>query len=332
METFRLGSLTLWSFGTVMAGATALAVLVMHLLRDRAGCRRDTPLVLSTLAIPLSVLLARIGWWLCSLDWLRSTALSFWSFSDGGYMLYGALLGGALAALITSRFRKEPFGRVADLAAAPYAIVIAAARFAEYLTGNGYGSGVVEWFDPLEEWSMIAWEDPSPLCRFPFAVQNFYGTWRFSINFWEGLAALVFLIVLLRMKKRKPGAGAILLLLMYAACQIVFESMRRDEVLRWSFVRINQLLSAVLVLGLLVLCWQLQPAEKRSGRELALRLCGLLVCVGIVMLMEFVLDQKVSFLLWIRADLSYLIDIAACAGMLLLVLPLWRRAFPEQRS
>ena len=57
---------------------------------------------------------------------------------------------------------------------------------------------------------------------------------------------------------------------------------------------------------------------------------GLILLAGIMMLMEFVLDQKIGFLLWIRADLSYLIDAACCAGMIALVIPLWRKAFPEE--
>ena len=83
------------------------------------------------------------------------------------------------------------------------ALLIIAGRFAEYLIGAGYGTGVKTWFDPEGEWSMIAWENPEAICRFPFAVKNYYGAWRFSINLWEGLAAVVFLVILLVMKKRK---------------------------------------------------------------------------------------------------------------------------------
>ena len=177
---------------------------------------------------------------------------------------------------------------------------------------------------------MIAWEEPDAICRFPFAVKNYYGAWRFSINLWEGLAAVVFLIVLLRMKKRKTGGACSLLLLMYASCQIIFESMRKDEVIIWSFVKANQLISAILVLGILVFCWLKQPKEQRNVKELCIRIAMLLIFAGIIMLLEFALDQKINFLLWMRVDLNYLVMAACCVGMLLTVLPQWRKAWPKE--
>ena len=179
---------------------------------------------------------------------------------------------------------------------------------------------------------MIAWEDPTPICRFPFAVQNYYGTWCFSINLWEGLAAVAFLIVLITMKKRREGGTATLLLLMYASCQILFESMRRDEVIIWGFVKANQLISALLVLGILIFCWLMQPKDRRKQSQLWLRTAMILIAAGIIMLMEFALDLKIGFLLWMRADLCYFVMAACCVWMLLIVLPVWREAFPKQKE
>ena len=322
------------TFGLVMAAAAAAAVLLMLLLRKKYGVSTKSVLIFGVLAVPLCVLLGRGAFWLCSLDWIRYSDLSFWDFTGTGYtyMLYGAVIGGFAAAFLAAKISGVPFGRLADAAAAPAALTIAAGRFAEYLIDAGFGSGVAEWFDPYEGWSMIAWEDPEPICRFPFAVQNYYGTWRFSINLWEGLAAVVFLIVLLRMKKRRSGGAVVLLLLLYAVCQTIFESMRKDDVIIWHFVKANQLISALLVLGILIFCWLKLPEAKRSIPKLCIRIGLLLLCAGIIMLMEFALDQKIVFLMWMRADLSYMVIAAGCIGMLLTVLPVWRCAWPEQEG
>ena len=117
---------------------------------------------------------------------------------------------------------------------------------------------------------------------------------------------------------------------MYASCQITFESMRRDDVIIWGFVKANQLISALLVLGLLIFCWLKQPRTERKVPELCIRTALLLVFAGIIMLMEFALDQKVGFLLWMRADLTYMVMVLCCVGMLLTVLPQWRKAFPKE--
>ena len=322
-------------FALVIAGAAVLALLLMLLQKNKTGIKTRTAFIFGAIAVPLCILGGRTVFWLCSIEWIRNSNLSFWDLLGSGYsyMLYGAMLGGLAAAFLTARICGEPFGRVADAAAAPTALLIAAGRFGEYLIKAGFGSGVTEWFDPYEAWSMIPWEDPEPICRFPLAVQiPPYNSWRFSINLWEGLAAVVFLIVLLRMKKRRSGGAATLLLLMYASCQILFESMRKDEVVIWGFVKANQLISALLVLGILVFCWMKQPKKERKQSDLWIRTAMLLVSAGIVMLMEFALDQKVNFLLWMRADLSYIVMAACCIWMLLIVLPVWRKAWPIQET
>ena len=325
-------------FALVIAGAAVIALLLMILLKNKFEIKLSTAFIFGALAVPLCVLAGRAAFWLCSIEWIEESELSFWDFAGTGYtyMLYGAVIGGFAAAFLSAKITRESFGKIADAAAAPAALLIAAGRFGEYLiktgSGAGFGTPVMEWFDPEEVWSMFPWEDPSPICRFPFAVQNYYGTWRFSINLWEGIAAIVFLVILLCMKKRKAGGAATLLLLMYAACQIVFESMRKDEVIIWGFVMANQLISALLILGILVFCWLKQPREQRNKKELWLRIAMLILAAGIVMLMEFALDQKINFLIWMRADLSYMVMAACCAWMLLTVLPVWRRAWPEQET
>ena len=331
MEAFRVGQLQGYTYGLIVAGAAALALLLMLAQKKKYALKTGTVACFGALALPLCVLCAHTLFWVCSIDWLKKTGASFWSFTGGGYMLYGAVIGGFAAAFIASRLTGEPFSRIADAAAAPAALVIAAGRFAEYLVGVGYGAIVSDWFDPMEEWSMIAWEDPEAICCFPFAMQTgYYGTWRFAICVLEGLAALIFLVVLLRSKKRAGGGTVTLLMLMYAVCQVVFESMRRDDVVLWSFVKVSQLLSALIVLGILFLCWLRLPEKERTPKALLIPLLMLVLAAGIVMLMEFVLDQKIGFMLWMRADLSYIVSSLCCVWMLLTVLPLWRRAFPAE--
>ena len=259
------------TFALVIAGAIAAGLLLMLLQKKKTGIRTHSIFLFGAFAIPLCVLFGRGAYWLCNIEWMKKINVSFWDFAGSGYtyMLYGAVIGGFAAAFLAAKVGRDSFARVADAAAAPAALLIAAGRFGEYLIDAGYGARIAEWFDPFEEVSMIAWEDPEPICRFPLAVQNYYGTWCFSINLWEGLAAVVFLIVLLKMKKRRSGGMATLLMLMYASCQILFESMRRDKVIIWGFVKANQLISALLVLGILIFCWLKQPKEQRTAKELS---------------------------------------------------------------
>ena len=328
MTQFKAGSLTGYSWGAVMAAAALAALLLMALTGRKQGLKRGTVPLFGLLAIPLCVLLGRAGYYLCSLNRLRVTGVRFFDLAGGGMMLYGAAAGGMLAAFLTGKITKTSFGKIADCAAAPAALTIAAGRFAEYLTGAGFGFSVADWFDPWNTYnrSFIAWEEPEALCRFPFAVQDpFYGDWMFAINLLEGIAAVVFLVILLRMKPRQAGGAAALLLMMYAACQVVFESMREDEVLRLNFMKINMLVSALVLLGILILCLKKAGANPRH----ALFATALLfLLAGVATAMEFALEQKIGFLTWMRADLCYLVMGLCSLGMLITVVKEWKKAFP----
>lgn len=332
MTQFSAGPLTGYTWGAVIAAAAILSILLMGMIGRKHGLKAGTVPAFGILAIPLCVLFGRAGYYLCSLNRMQAIGIPFLDLKDGGLMFYGALAGGLLAAFLTGKITKTPFGKIADCAAAPAALTIVAGRLAEYLTGAGYGFSVTDWFDPWNTYnrSFIAWEEPEILCRFPFAVQDpFYGDWLFAINLLEGIAAIVFLVILLRMKPRREGGAAALLLMMYAACQIVFESMREDEVLRLNFMKINMLISALVLLVILILCLK---KMRSTAKETAVSIVQILVFAGIATAMEFALEQKIGFLTWMRADLCYLVMSLSCFGILMTVLMKWKEAFPRTKG
>lgn len=326
MSSFQLGSVTIYSYGLCLALCCAIALGLMAFRAKKQALPAATVSTAAVLMLPLGFLGARAAWCLARLDWVMQQEHFFFRFTRGGYMLYGALIGIAAALLITARLQKVPFARLADLAAVPGMLVIAVGRLAEGLVGEGYGRNLYEWFDPWNEQSMIAWEDPSPLFRFPFAVPDHYDEYNFAIFFLEALAAIVILVLVLCSRPRKDGAKAVLALLLYASLQAVWESMRQDSVLRFGFVRVNQLLSALLILGLLLLCMCL--ARRTTAAQKIIALVSLLASAGVVMAMEFALEKKIGFLTWMRMDLCYMVMSIGALGLTFSVLPMWRKAFP----
>ena len=206
--------------------------------------------------------------------------------------------------------------------------MIVLARMAEPLVNLGYGYDIEEWFDPFEEKCMIAWEDPSILFRFPLGEQNYYGVWCFAVYLPEAITALVIFFILLFLKKRNPGGKALLMLLLYAGTQAFWESMRQDAVLKWGFVRASQLFSGIAVLIVLIISWRMLPKPQRK-RSLLWRGVGcILLSCGVIMAMEFALEQKIGFLTWMRMDVCYAVMALGCLGLIFSVLPVWKKAFP----
>ena len=332
MEALHLGPITLYPYGLVMAAAAALGFALMAGQGKKHGLKNGTISWFAVLSIPLAVLFARIGYCLAMLDWILDQGLDFfWQFSRGGYMLYGALLGGVLAGALTAKLTRQPMGSILDAAAAPTALMIALCRMAEPLVNLGYGYDIEEWFDPFEEKCMIAWEDPSILFRFPLGEQNYYGVWCFAVYLPEAITALVIFLILLSLKKRRPGGKALLFLLLYAGTQPFWESMRQDAVLKWGFVRASQLFSAIVILIVLILCWRMLQKTVRRPSAFWKSFVGILLSCGVIMAMEFALEKKIGFLAWMRMDLCYAVMALGCLGLIFSVFPVWKKAFPANK-
>ena len=105
----------------------------------------------------------------------------------------------------------------------------------------------------------------------------------------ESLFALLALLYVMRRRDLQPGVRFSLALLWWALPQVFCESFRA-ETLRWGFVRVEQLLCGLLMLGLLVYgCMRMSgqlTAVRRFWRAGAAVLA--LVCVG---LLEYALDK-----------------------------------------
>lgn len=285
-------------------GALALALGALRCRRAGVPPRRIA------LATALLALLTPVGSHLlyCLVD-LESALyghsvgylLAFW---QPGGMLYGGMAGAALAlCLAGGRQRARLFEGYAPSAAWMAAVY----RVGEGLMGQGYGEYAME---------------ETALCRFPFMMYDvYYEAWAWALFVAEALVALLLFAALLKRRPAFEGDGALWFAGLYASAQIVLESLRRDEFLRWGFVRVEELASAVVLL-LVLLCYALRT---RGQRRRAKALCfALFAClVTLVVLLEFATEGRVPFLLFLDVGGCY--GAMACACALLAGCVLWMR-------
>lgn len=314
--------MTIYPYGLCVAGAAIASLLLAGYMMKKAAVKPGTLSWFALLALPLGLLLARAGYCLCMLDWFSYAGIEYvFHFNEGGYILYGAMLGSFIALALIARITRQPLGRLADALAAPAALMIALCRLAEPLVGEGYGWSLEYWFQEGSGMSSFALADASFFKHFPFGVQNAWGEWMWAVYLIEAMIALVICIMLLRMKNRAPGGKAALFLLLYAAMQALCESLRQDSVLTWGFVRCNQVFSALAVALVLGICC------ARLRKACVLNWLGVIASMAVVMTMEFALEKKILFLNWMNMDLCYLVMGLACLGIILSVKPAWRKAF-----
>lgn len=326
MEPISILGLTVYPYGLAVSAAAALCLALAALSFRRMKADARVLSWFAPLAVALGLLGSRAGFCLAAFDWVAQDGPGFFfQFARGGYMLYGTLAGCALALLISCRICRSPFAPAADALAAPGMLMIALCRLAEGLVNQGYGWPIEDWFMEDSGMSLFVWEDPSVLYGLPFGVADYYGSYNWAVFVFEALVALGIAAALVKVRVNRAGGRAALMLVLYAATQVLCESLRQDAVLRWGFVRVNQIIGGVVLAGALALCFAL--SRKRSGRRLAISIGAMLLSMAVVIAMEFALEKKISAIEWMPMDVCYLLMGLACAGLIGCILPHWKRAF-----
>ena len=205
---------------------------------------------------------------------------------EGGFLLYGAMLGAAVCTACCARRMGFSFAERMDRLAVPGMLSVAVCRLGEGFAKEGLGN----------------WVENEALWHLPFAIQNSYGEYQWALFLEEAITALAISALLLMKKPGKAGERALSTLLLYACCQIVLESLRVDSVLKIGFVRVSQVLSAAAIL--LVLVVRRRCDRKAMGVRILL-FALLLGCIGGI---EWALDKT-----GIPAAALYAGMIACCA-------------------
>ncbi len=273
--------MNIYSYSIFLCLSIVAGLTVMLFCQKKRRLHKDTALRYGLWAIPLGIVFARLFYCFARWDYVFNERGWTFLFSlwEGGFALYGALLGCLLAALILAKLSRVKAGDLLDCIAPGAALTIAVARFAEAFTSQGVG-GLVE---------------TEALQQFPFAVQNMYGDWVLPVFFYEGVAAILIGIiayVILSRKGIRPGDTALMFLLLFGAAQVVLESLRQDDYLRWGFVKVSQMASMGLVLIVSVLFGRRAVSQKKKLPMVAAGFVLLALGVGACVLIEFALDKS----------------------------------------
>ena len=240
MEPIKLGFLTIYPFGLLMILPALGALLLAARSMGKAGLKKETAGWFALLAVPLCFALARLGFCLFMIDEILGNEGFGMIFrvNEGGFLLWGALGGGMLAAWLTGKITKQPGSRIMDSAVVGACLLIVAGRIICGLIFKEQGIGFplsdwfsTDWLDPEEaeyanRFSLFALEDYSFFERLPFAVQNFYDEWCWAIFVPEALWACMTAWITSRCRAA-AGGRTVLFVILYSCGQIVLEAMLR---------------------------------------------------------------------------------------------------------
>lgn len=298
----QIGDVSITAFG-VMVSIGALMGMVLAVCLGRKAPGINAMLSLSAFVLVGALLGARLLYCLTMLDFIlvdlggAGFIPQLW---QGGYTLYGGVLGGGAGVWLYARITRQKAAPLMDLAAAGGALALVFIRAGEFFTNQGLGEYIME----------------ESMHRFPFAVQSVYEDWQIPIFLYEALAALVITLVLVRMKGRRPsGCMAETFIILLGVTQIILESLREDEFIRFGFVRLNMLAAAFTMAP--VFAKRIASMVKEQGWHpwQIIRLVLFLLGVVLVILIEFALDKST-----IDNTILYFVMAAALTGMAIAML------------
>lgn len=341
MEPINVGFLTLYPFGIAVALLLIPFFVIAAWAMKKRDLKTETASVFAVIAIPLCFVLSRLAYCLMTMDQLFANGdfAAIFRVGEGGFLLWGAIAGMLLAAVLTGRITHQSAGKIADSAVIPACLVIAGIRLISGLMFSDHGIGMTlsSWFDPEEtdyayRYSLWILEDYSFFERFPFAVENYYGSWCWAIFVLEAVWAGVMALITSR-TRREAGGRTALFVILYACSQIVLEAMHRGQViyLPWQgFVRANHVLCAVALVAVICVCLKRLPKEER--KKAAIRcFCQVVAALLIVVAMEFAaFEKKITLIATWPADVCHLIEILACTWAALAAVRVWKKAYAEQ--
>lgn len=275
--SFSIGGLTIYAYGLFLALGAALALLTLRLTAKKRGLPLETAALYGALALPLGFALARAAY--CLLDTGFSTVASMRSvflFTGGGYAMCGALLGGFFAAFFTAKILKQDSLSLLDAVAPALLVFILFERVGESFTTLGVSRSLVD--GTLKD-TFLAQSD---------TYDAYLRTWLM-----EAIGAGALLIVSLRLLRgeKRRGDTFFKTALLFGAFQVLFESLRYDQHLKYGFVGAQHILSMLLMCAVVIL-FAVRALKAGAKKTLpVVSICILPALAALLVALEFMIDR-----------------------------------------
>lgn len=287
----------------LILGALVCTGLFAWRLR-RGGLKTATARTALPLGLILGLVVSKAGYFLLELrdQYTRYGMAGLFTDRPSEFSFYSGCVGVVLAVLLAARLTKQRPMQVLDAFAPCGALMVAFTRACEGL------------LDPMSLVGMGNFVENMDLWFFPVAVEipMLYSAF-YAVFMLEAVLALICAVGgFLISWKRTFAAGRVFLhtLVWLSLPQVVVERLL-SQCMRWGFVRIEQLLCAVTAFAVLLYAC----VKLRGGWRAYVPVLICLVCMVVLIDMEFTLDNKPFFGLELPTVVCYTVMIAMLLSM-----------------
>jgi len=221
-EVFGIG--IRW-YGILISIGLVLGVFIAMRESARLGIDENIILDFIIFAVPIAVLCARAYYVLFNLPYYGGDILKMINIRQGGLAIHGAVIGGAITAIVYSRLKKIEFWKLADLCAPGLILGQAIGRWGNFINKEAYGG-------------------PTNL---PWAI-TINGVGVHPTFLYESLWNLMIFIFLMSIRKKKKFEGQLfaLYMMLYSLGRFFIEGLRTDSLMLGNF-RVAQLVSLAMI-------------------------------------------------------------------------------------
>ncbi len=254
---FGIEGLNIAWYAVIMCIGIVAGVITAYCLSKKRGYKFDVIIDFLILAIPLAVICARLYYVFSEWGYYSQNPGDIIAVWKGGLAIYGAVIGGIIAALIFCKWKKVPLGDVLDFAGCGLIIGQAIGRWGNFVNQEAFGVAVT---DPGKQWFPYAVkiDGAHTVAQFDAATNSMINVtcqepWHMATFFYESMWNLLVFAVLLWFfykKAKRPGNVFALYLTLYGLGRVFIEGLRTDSL--WlipGVIRISQALAALCVIG-----------------------------------------------------------------------------------
>ncbi|HHT66031.1 MAG: prolipoprotein diacylglyceryl transferase [Caldicoprobacterales bacterium] len=253
---FQLFGQPIYWYGILISIGVLLGILLAMRNARVFGIEQDSLIDFALLAIPLAIIGARLYYVVFKWDLYRENLLDIINIRKGGLAIYGGVIGGILAGVIFTKWKKLDFWNLADICAPSLILGQAIGRWGNYINQEAFGPLVKN-----PEWQWF------PAAVFIDAEQQ----WHLATFFYESAWNFIVFFILMIYRKRRKKAGEVFLLylILYALGRFFIEGLRTDSLfLGAGNIRVSQWLSAILFAAGVGLFVYRRMQSKRSPSNL----------------------------------------------------------------
>ncbi len=235
---FSIGGIEIYTYGFLIAMGVVIAFVYALNQVKKSDISQDDFLNMFIIAVPVSVVAARLYYVIFSWEDYRDNLLEILNIRGGGIAIYGAVIGAAATVLIYCTKKNISKGKALDILSVGLLIGQTVGRWGNFVNGEAFGAQTaLPWAMTIERGTRVIAESVHPTFLY------------------ESLFNLIGIVVLTLYKKKQNFNGEIFCgyMIWYGFGRMLIEGLRTDSLYLGPF-RVSQLLSGCLVvLGIIII-------------------------------------------------------------------------------